>query len=187
MFDNILGFTTSYISWFGYVIFPPCFHLVSFHYCTTCVVILCIINEVPFSLWQVLESLNLCMVVGLAVDYVVHLAEAYNASKCFRRQEKTRNMLEKIGLSVISGAFTTFGAAVFMLGAQIQFIYQFGIFVMITVSASVLFSMFAFTSLMFVMGPEGETGSLIALAKKCCLCCKEASKRTDDKIQKDVA
>lgn len=53
MFDNILGvnsrLTTSYIPWFVYVIFSPCFHLVSFHYCTTCVVILCIIYEVLFS------------------------------------------------------------------------------------------------------------------------------------------
>lgn len=105
------------------------------------------------------------MVVGLAVDYVVHLAEAYNVSPYIRRQDKTRNMLEKMGLSVLSGAFTTFGAALFMLGAQIQFIYQFGIFVMITVCASMLFSMFAFTSLMLVLGPEGNTGSVKALVK----------------------
>jgi predicted RND superfamily exporter protein len=57
-----------------------------------------------------------------------------------------------------------------MLGAQIQFIYEFGIFVMITVSTSLLFSVFAFTSFMLILGPEGQTGSIKALVKKCCSC-----------------
>lgn len=113
------------------------------------------------------------MVVGLAVDYVVHLAEAYNVSHYVRRQDKTRDMLEKMGLSVISGAFTTFGAAAFMLGAQIQFIYEFGIFVIVTVCTSLLFSLFAFTSFLLILGPEGNTGSITALIRKCC-CCKQS-------------
>lgn len=128
------------------------------------------------------------MVVGLAVDYVVHLAEAYNVSPYVRRQDRTRNMLEKMGLSVLSGAFTTFGAALFMLGAQIQFIYQFGIFVMITVCASMLFSMFAFTSLMLVLGPEGNTGSIKALVKRFfCRRGKQSGKNQDSDVQPNPA
>lgn len=144
-------------------------------------VTVCVVGSIPLLGWKlgVLESLNLCMVVGLAVDYVVHLAEAYNASPYVRRHDRARNMLEKMGLSVLSGAFTTFGAALFMLGAQIQFIYQFGIFVMITVCTSLLFSMFVFTSLMLVLGPEGNTGSIKALVKKC-FCCKQNGDQDSD-------
>ncbi|XP_062590675.1 protein dispatched homolog 1-like isoform X2 [Saccostrea cucullata] len=130
----------------------------------------CVLGSIPLLGWKlgVLESLNLCMVVGLAVDYVVHLAEAYNMSPCMKRQDKTRNMLEKMGLSVLSGAFTTFGASVFMLGAQIQFIYQFGIFVMITVFTSLFLSLFCFTSFLLLLGPEGDSGSITALVKRVC-------------------
>ncbi|XP_061195977.1 protein dispatched homolog 1-like [Saccostrea echinata] len=135
-------------------------------------VTVCVLGSIPLLGWKlgVLESLNLCMVVGLAVDYVVHLAEAYNMSPSINRKDKTRNMLEKMGLSVLSGAFTTFGASVFMLGAQIQFIYQFGIFVMITVFTSLFFSLFGFTSFLLILGPEGNSGSITALVKKICCC-----------------
>ncbi len=39
---------------------------------------------------QILESLNLVLVVGLAVDYVVHLAEGYGRSEHTGRKERTR-------------------------------------------------------------------------------------------------
>ncbi|XP_062590695.1 protein dispatched homolog 1-like isoform X2 [Saccostrea cucullata] len=135
-------------------------------------VTVCVLGSIPLLGWKlgVLESLNLCMVVGLAVDYVVHLAEAYNVSSSVTRQDKTRNMLEKMGLSVLSGALTTFGASVFMLGAHIKFVYEFGIFVMITVCTSLFFSLFGFTSFLLIFGPEGNTGSVTALFKKIFRC-----------------
>jgi hypothetical protein len=50
-------------------------------------------------------------------------------------------MLENMAVSVLSGAITTFGAASFMLFAQIKFSFQFGIFVMSTVGVSIMFSL----------------------------------------------
>ncbi|XP_069116529.1 protein dispatched homolog 1-like [Argopecten irradians] len=134
----------------------------------------CVIGIIPLAGWKlgVLESLNMCMVVGLSVDYVVHLAEAYATCSSPLRMDRVRAMLESMGLSVLSGAVTTFGAASFMLFSQIQFQYQFGIFVMSTISLSLLFSFFAFTTFMSIFGPQGNTGSLVAFAKwvksKCC-------------------
>ncbi|XP_033734799.1 protein dispatched homolog 1-like isoform X2 [Pecten maximus] len=134
----------------------------------------CVIGIIPLAGWKlgVLESLNMCMVVGLSVDYVVHLAEAYATCPSPHRMDRVRTMLESMGLSVLSGAITTFGAASFMLFSQIQFQYQFGIFVMSTISISLLFSFFAFTTFMSIFGPQGDTGSLIAFGKwiksKCC-------------------
>lgn len=116
----------------------------------------------------------MCMVVGLSVDYVVHLAEAYATCPSPYRNDRVRSMLESMGLSVLSGAVTTFGAACFMLFSQIQFIYQFGIFVMSTISISFLFSFFAFTTFMSICGPQGNTGNLRTLGKwlkrNCCYC-----------------
>ena len=131
----------------------PCFNITPFHF-------------------QVLESINLCMVVGLSVDYIVHLAEAYRMSESTRRLDRVRSMLESIGLSVISGAITTIGAAVFMLFAQIQFFFQFGLFIISTVGISLLFSLFCFTTFMSLVGPQGTSGSITVLctcmSQKCC-------------------
>lgn len=109
----------------------------------------------------------MCMVVGLSVDYVVHLAEAYRSSPSPRREDRVRHMLESIGLSVLSGAITTIGAAVFMLFAQIQFFFQFGIFIITTVGIALLFSLLGFTTILSICGPEGNTGSLLTLGKSC--------------------
>ena len=122
-------------------------------------------------IFQVLESINLCMVVGLSVDYVVHLAEAYRMSSAYRRHDRVKDMLQSMGLSVISGALTTIGAAVFMLFAQIQFFFQFGIFIISTIGFSLIFSLLGFTTFMSLCGPQGETGSLLRAARECKQCC----------------
>ena len=126
-----------------------------------------------------MESLNLCMVVGLSVDYVVHLAEAYATSPSDNRMGRVRHMLESMGISVISGAVTTFGASIFLLFSEIQFLYQFGIFVMSIVSTSLIFSLFGFTTCMALCGPQGNTGSLKELFRKiktkCCCGTKKQS------------
>lgn len=106
------------------------------------------------------------MVVGLSVDYVVHLAEAYRTSPYSTRDGRVKSMLESMGLSVLSGAITTFGAAIFLLFAQIKFLHEFGIFVMSTVGISLLFAFLFFTTFMALCGPEGDTGSIPALVKQ---------------------
>lgn len=59
---------------------------------------------------------------------------------------------------------------------------------MITVSASMLFSMFAFTSLMLVLGPEGNTGSIKALVKRFfCRRGKQSGKNQDSDVQPNPA
>ena len=116
------------------------------------------------------------MVVGLSVDYVVHLAEAYISSESPRRSDRVHHMLESIGLSVISGAITTIGAATFMLFAKIQFLFQFGIFIISTVGISLLFSLLGFTTFLSLCGPQGDTGCLKALAQSCKKICLKRDK-----------
>lgn len=116
--------------------------------------------------FQVLESLNMCMVVGLTVDYVVHLAEGYHMSKRVDRKSRVQDMLEVMGISVFSGACTTLGASVFMFFAQIQFIIRFGIFMFCTIGFSLLYSLGLFTTVMGIFGPNGDTGDIKVLYKK---------------------
>lgn len=132
--------------------------------CTT----VCVIGVIPIAGWNLglLESLNMCLLVGLAVDYVVHLAEGYHLSLHKDRLNRTRDMLVEMGTSVFFGACTTLGASAFMFFAQVQFFMQFGVFLFCTIGFSLLFSLGMFTLLMGLCGPENNTGCLKTLFAK---------------------
>jgi predicted RND superfamily exporter protein len=121
----------------------------------------------------VLESLNLVLVVGLAVDYVVHLAEGYSRSAHSDRLNRLRDALEEVGISVLSGALTTLGASMFLLIAHILFFSQFGIFMFSTIGLSILYALGFFTTMLGIMGPQNEFGSLKPLYRWCGRACGE--------------
>lgn len=107
-----------------------------------------------------IESINLSLVTGLAVDYVVHLSFSYHHAPHQDRLHRVRDMLENMASPILSGAVTTCGAVSFMLGAKIYFFFEFGIFILVTILCSLVYSMFWFTPLLSVIGPEGDLGSL---------------------------
>ena len=111
-------------------------------------------------IFQVMISMNLCLLVGLAVDYVVHLAEGYHLSFQPSRRLKAKDTLDHLGVSVLCGAGTTLGAAFFMLFGKIQFFLQFGTFLFCTIGFALLFSLCFFINFMALFGPQGNTGSL---------------------------
>lgn len=117
---------------------------------------LSVIGIIPLAGWKlgVLESLNLTLVVGVAIDYIVHVAEAYHLSSKPTRKEKVEDILQNIGVSVISGAVSTLGAAMFMLFADIAFFMQFGLFIFATLGFSVLYSLGMLVVLLSLIGPE---------------------------------
>ncbi|ELT97356.1 hypothetical protein CAPTEDRAFT_185181 [Capitella teleta] len=124
-----------------------------------CCVITCVIGVIPMAGWKLgmLESLNLVLVVGLSVDYVVHLAEGYSRSLHTDRLGRLHDMLEEVGISIVSGAFTTLGASFFLLFAQILFFTQFGLFMFSTIGLSLLFACIFFSTIMGVIGPQNES------------------------------
>lgn len=105
------------------------------------------------------------MLVGLAVDYVVHLAEGYQNSLHRDRKNRTRDMLESMGPSVLAGACTTLGASSFMLFSGLKFYLQFGTFLFCTIGFSLCFSLGLFTVAMGTIGPQNNQGSLTYLLK----------------------
>ncbi|KAK6181586.1 hypothetical protein SNE40_009411 [Patella caerulea] len=135
---------------------------------TISMVTICVIGVIPLLGWKlgVLVSLNMCLVVGLSVDYVVHLAEGYTMSKHKDRKSRVQDSLEAMATSVYSGACTTLGASVFMLFSQIIFFFQFGIFMFFTIGFSILFSLGLFITLMGTIGPENDTGDIKAVFGK---------------------
>ncbi|CAH1792544.1 unnamed protein product [Owenia fusiformis] len=127
----------------------------------------CVVGVIPMAGWKlgVLVSMNLCLVVGLSVDYVVHLAEAYHLSKQKDRLGRLKDALESIAISILWGACTTLGAAVFMCFGQIHFFLQFGIFMFSTIGFSLIFSLGFFATFLGIFGPENDTGSLIPVGQ----------------------
>ena len=116
-------------------------------------------------LFQPLESGNLALVVGLAVDYCVHLVEGYHFSSHADRKGRVHDMLEEVGVSVFSGACTTLGASIFMLFAQIQFFFEFGLFIFTTIGFSLFYSMGLLSTILALIGPGKETGTIEPIYK----------------------
>merc|ERR1712118_598928 len=108
----------------------------------------------------VLEALVLVMVIGLSVDYVVHFADAYLEAPAEDRLERTRFMLVRMGLAVVNGGVTTIGAAGFMCACYITFFQKFGIVILATVLQSLVTSLFFFSSMMALFGPQGTFGQI---------------------------
>lgn len=113
-----------------------------------------------------LESLNLVLVVGLSVDYCVHLAEGYSRSKKTDRLGRVQNTLEEVGISVMSGCCTTLGASFFLMLAVIIFFVQFGIFMFLTIGLSILYALVLFMTVLGIIGPQNEFGSLRPIIAK---------------------
>ncbi|XP_064642213.1 uncharacterized protein LOC135496682 [Lineus longissimus] len=134
---------------------------------------ICVVGIISVAGWElgVLESLNLCIVVGLSIDYEVHLAEGFYYSNKTCRRKRVKQLLGEVGISVLSGAMTTLGAATFMLFAELQFYLQFGVFMFCTIGFSILFGLAFFTTTLALLGPQNDCGSLSPIWKKMKSCC----------------
>jgi len=107
-----------------------------------------------------LEAVILVMVIGMSVDYVVHMSDAYLESIHLDRFNRTRFMLGKMGMSVLSGAVTTLGASACMTPAYITFFTKFGWVILLTIAQSLVTALFFFSAQMALFGPEHTVGDI---------------------------
>lgn len=110
------------------------------------------------------ETIALTLVVGLAMDYVVHYAHAYATAPFRHRQRRTRYAFGEMGTSVASGALTTAAAAAFLFPTTYDFFAKFGLFIIWAIAFSFAFSNLLFMSLCVALGPEGDVGRLCVCA-----------------------
>merc|ERR1711988_796301 len=107
-----------------------------------------------------MEAICLIIAIGLSVDYIVHLCHAYMESTKSSREDRSRDSATSMGVSVVSGAITTFGAAVFLLFTKMTFFKEFGNFMAMTVVFSIFFALTLFMALMTEFGPvRDEAGN----------------------------
>ena len=101
----------------------------------------------------VTSALALSLVVGMSVDYIIHIAHAYNNSLFLDRFYKSRAAVFARAHSIGSAAVTTLGAVTPLLVAQLLPLREFGqIFALVT-CVSLLFSL-GFLCALMLIGPR---------------------------------
>lgn len=71
-----------------------------------------------------------------------------------------------MGVSILSGAITTFGSGIFLFGGQIILFNKFAILICCTIALSFVVAMLLFASFMHILGPQDGVGDLKNLCKK---------------------
>jgi predicted RND superfamily exporter protein len=106
------------------------------------------------------ESINVVIIIGLSVDYCVHLATDYQHQFHVFRKQKMRQTYKNMGVSILSGTITTLGSGAFLYGGELMMFKKFSIIICSTILLSYLVSMLLFGALMHILGPENGCGDL---------------------------
>jgi len=109
----------------------------------------------------VIESIAITIIVGLSVDYTVHIANCYvQHSKHFTNRETIlRETLTEIGISVLSGGITTCSSVLMLFFTTITFFTKFGEFIFVNIVASLIYSFGFFCILLAIIGPTKDQGT----------------------------
>jgi len=120
-------------------------------------VIVNVMAFVAYNKWQLgsAECVSIVVCVGFAVDYVVHLASHYVHSEFDDRENRMRDSLREMGISILSGAITTILATVTLFICVLMLFSKFAIFVIMTTLFSVAYSLGFFSALCLAIGPTG--------------------------------
>ena len=102
------------------------------------------------------ESIAVVMLVGFAVDYVLHLSTDYMHSLAPKRGEKMRQAYREMGISIFSGACTTFGSGAFLFFGNILFFQKFAMIICVTVVMAFASAILTFGAMMFTWGPQNN-------------------------------
>ena len=125
--------------------------------------------------WEMgtIESIAVTILVGLSVDYVVHLAMHYEHADVHadgqhqERQKRVFISASEMGPTVMGGAATSIGATLPLLLCWVQFLHKFGVCFLFTIVYSYMWSMFFFLPLMSIVGPQGGFASIQPLLARC--------------------
>jgi len=103
------------------------------------------------------------IVIGLAVDYTIHLGHSYLEAAHLgleKREERWEFALNTMGITVIAGAITTFIAAIVMQLCQITFFHQMSTLMALTILYSVVYTLCCFMAILRIVGPQHKVGDL---------------------------
>jgi len=94
-----------------------------------------------------IESILIGIIAGFSVDYVVHLAHAYEIASGDTYARITEAFSD-LGISVFNGMITSVVASIPLFFCQLQFFAKFGTFLCLTIAFSWIFANFGFMTLL---------------------------------------
>lgn len=112
------------------------------------------------------EAVAAVIVIGLSVDYCVHLANAYMESTSSTKADRMKDALGHMGICVTAGAFTTTSSAVWLFACILLFFQKFAFLMCWTIFMSFCWSILFFPALVLVAMPEGNFGDLTPVFEK---------------------
>lgn len=113
------------------------------------------------------ESAGLVLLIGLSVDYVVHLAAHFSQRVDQSIEERIKSAYHEISMSITSAAFTTLGCGIFLLGGKNLVFKKFAVLICSTILFSWIIAMTVFGLFSYHAGKWQER------AKK--WCCSDPS------------
>lgn len=122
-----------------------------------------LISTMVWMQWDLgtLESICVAVLVGLSVDYSLHFAVAWRSSALMDRQARSAQVLKEVGISVVMASFTTMASAVFLCICYITFYNIFGIFVLLAIFYSTLFSFGMLMAMLTTFGPMADQNDFL--------------------------
>merc|ERR1712076_328927 len=94
-----------------------------------------------------IEAILIGIIAGFSVDYVVHLAHAYEIAEG-DTYERVTEAFGDLGISVFNGMVTSVAASIPLFFCQLQFFAKFGTFLCLTIAFSWVFANFGFMSVL---------------------------------------
>jgi multidrug efflux pump subunit AcrB len=116
-----------------------------------------------------LEGICITILIGLSVDYVVHIGHAYASAMRVEgttRKECARHALATMGFPVLSAALTSLAASLLLLGAVITFFTKFGTIVILSTIYATLTSTILLIALLAAAGPVNGAGDVKCLCRR---------------------
>ena len=116
------------------------------------------------------ETVSAVIVIGFSIDYTLHIGHMYEEASekgLKKKEERIGYSLERMGTTVLAGAITTAGSALFMLMCQMQFFYKMALLISVTILNSLIYSLLFLVSLCILIGPENEFGKITLKCLKC--------------------
>lgn len=132
---------------------------------------------------NVVESLAVSTAVGLAVDYSMHYGVSYKMCRDnTNRNACARQCISNMGGSTAMAALTTGAAGAFMIPSTVLAYIQIGIFLIVIMFISWLYSTFMFTALLSIIGPERGFGQFSYPFLKGCISIQASTSDQDEAV-----
>jgi predicted RND superfamily exporter protein len=125
------------------------FHIAFFASISIICVLISVVGVMVLLGWSLgsIESILIAIIAGFSVDYVVHLAHAYEIAKG-NTYERITEAFGDLGISVFNGMITSVVASIPLFFCQLQFFAKFGTFLCLTIAFSWVFANFGFMSVL---------------------------------------